>query len=200
MLLVAARRAASAWHRTLAWCRASDTLGGALVWAGAYIGVGWLFRRQLEDVAAAVSGFGAWFGGALGAGLLVYLISKFVRRRRLYRVHRMRRITPGDLKRWMETGEPLVVVDLRPEVERQEGSVPGALVVAFEDLDSLLPAIAKKEVVFYCSCPDELSSVRAALRLKRHGITHLHALLGGFSAWRELGFPVEAPLSGVARA
>jgi membrane protein DedA with SNARE-associated domain len=57
--------------------------GGALVWAGAYIGGGWLFRRQLEDVAAAMSTFGAWFGIALGAGLLVYLISRFVRRRRL---------------------------------------------------------------------------------------------------------------------
>ena len=174
--------------------------GGALVWAGAYIVGGWLFRRQLEDVAAAMSRFGAWFGIGFGAGLLVYLISKFVRRRRLYRVHRTRRITPRELKRWMEMGEPLVVVDLRLEVERQEGSIPGALTVGFEDLDSLLPVVANKEVVFYCSCPDELSSVRAALRLKRHGITHLHALLGGFSAWRELGFPVDSPLSGVARA
>ena len=174
--------------------------GGALVWAGAYIGVGWLFRRQLEDVAAAMSRFGAWFGVALGGGLLVCLISKFVRRRRRYRVHRARRITPRELERWMETGEPLVVVDLRLELERQEGCIPGALAVAFEDLDSLLPAIANKEVVFSCSCPDELSSVRAALRLKRHGITHLHALLGGFSAWRELGFPIDTPLSGVARA
>jgi rhodanese-related sulfurtransferase len=58
----------------------------------------------------------------------------------------------------METGEPLVVVDLRLEVERQEGCIPGAIAVAFEDLDSLSPAIGNKEVVFYCSCPDELSS------------------------------------------
>ena len=175
-------------------------LGGALVWAGAYIGVGWMFRKQLEDVAAAMSKFGAWFGIALGSALLMFLISKLVRRRRLYRIHRARRITARELKRWMETGEPLVVVDLRLEIERQEGCIPGALAVAFEDLDSLLPAIANKEVVFYCSCPDEISSVRAALRLKRHGITHLHALLGGFSAWRELGLPIETPLSGVARA
>ena len=78
--------------------------------------------------------------------------------------------------------------------------VPGALAVAFEDLDSLPPAIANKEVVFNCSCPDELSGVRTGIRLKRHGITHLHALLGGLSARRELGFPVETPLSGVALA
>jgi hypothetical protein len=56
-------------------------LGGSLVWAGAYIGAGWMFRRQLEDVAAAMSRFGSWFGVALGAGLSMYLISKLVRRR-----------------------------------------------------------------------------------------------------------------------
>jgi hypothetical protein len=101
------------------------------------IGGDWLFRRQLEDVAAAKSRFGAWFGNRFEAGLLMYLTSKVVRRRRLYRVHRTRRITPRELKQWRETGEPLVVVDLRLEVERQEGCIPGTLAIAFEDLDSL---------------------------------------------------------------
>jgi hypothetical protein len=55
--------------------------------------------------------------------------------------HRKRRITPRELKLWTETGEPLVV-DFRLEVERQDGSIPGALAVAFEDLNSLLPAVA----------------------------------------------------------
>jgi hypothetical protein len=39
----------------------------------------------------------------------------------------------------------------------------------FEDLDSLRAAIREKEVAFYGSCPAKLSSVRAALRLERHG-------------------------------
>lgn len=95
----------------------------------------------------------------------------------------------------METGEPPLIVDLRAEFERLEGCIPGALAVAYEDLDSFAPAVGNKEVVFYCSCPDEITSIRAALRLKRHGITRIHALLGGFSGWRELGFPVDTPRS-----
>jgi membrane protein DedA with SNARE-associated domain/rhodanese-related sulfurtransferase len=172
--------------------------GGALVWAGAYIAGGWLFRRQLEDVAAALSRFGGWLGIALGAGLLVYLILKLVRLRRIFHAYRTHRITPSELKKRMEAGEPLLIVDLRTEADRQEGTIPGAVAVAYEKLDSLLPVIGTREVVFYCSCPDELTSVRAALRLKRHGIEHLHALLGGFSGWRQLGFPVDVPLSRVA--
>jgi membrane protein DedA with SNARE-associated domain/rhodanese-related sulfurtransferase len=174
--------------------------GGAVVWAGAYIGAGWLFRSQLEDVAAAFSRFGGWFGIVLGAAVLVYLTSKFIRLQRGYRAYRTHRITPSELNQWMEAGAPLVVVDLRTEIERMEGSIPGAVAAAYRDVESLLPAIGNKEVVFYCSCPDELTSVRAALRLKRHGIARLHALLGGFSGWRELGFPVDTPLARMASA
>jgi membrane protein DedA with SNARE-associated domain/rhodanese-related sulfurtransferase len=174
--------------------------GGALLWAGAYIAIGWLFRRQLEDVVAALSRFGATIGIALGAGLVAYLVYKLVRLWRIYRSYRTHRITPGELKQRMDAGEPLVVVDLRADFERQAGCIPGAMAVAYQDLDSLLPVIGTKEVVFYCSCPDEITSVRAGLRLKRHGVTRLHALQGGFSGWRALGFPVDAPRSSAARA
>ena len=77
-----------------------------------------------------------------------------------------------------------MVVDLRAPLERLAGCIPGAMLVAHQDVDSLLPVIGTKEVVFYCSCADELASIRAALRLKRHGLTRLHALQGGFSGWR----------------
>jgi membrane protein DedA with SNARE-associated domain/rhodanese-related sulfurtransferase len=174
--------------------------GGAMLWAGAYIASGWLFRSQLEDVVAALSRFGASIGFAFCAGVAAYLVFKMVRLWRHHRAYRTRRMTPGELKRRMEAGEPLVVVDLRADSERQEGCIPGAMLVAYRDLDSLVPVIGTREVVFYCSCPDELASVRAALRLKRHGVTRLHALQGGFSGWRALGFPVDTARSSAARA
>jgi rhodanese-related sulfurtransferase len=174
--------------------------GGATIWAGAYIAAGWLFRRQLEDVVAALSRFGSTIGITLGAGLAAYLVYKLVRLWRIYRAYRTHRMTPAELKQRLEAGEPVVVVDLRADFERQQGGIPGAMAIAYQDLDSLLPSIGMKEVVFYCSCPDELTSVRASLRLKGHGLTRVHALLGGFSGWRALGFPVDTPLARVALA
>lgn len=174
--------------------------GGALLWAGAYIATGWLFRRQLEDVVANLSRFGATSGIAICVGVAAYLIFKLVRLWGQYRAYRTQRMAPGELKRRMEAGEPLVVVDLRADIERLEGCIPGAMTVAFQDVDSLLPVIGTKEVVFYCSCPDEITSVRAALRLKRHGLTGLHALQGGFPGWKALGFPVDTTLPRMARA
>jgi membrane protein DedA with SNARE-associated domain/rhodanese-related sulfurtransferase len=168
--------------------------GGSLVWSGAYIAVGWVFRTQLEDLAAAMSRFGAWIGVVLGCALSAYVASKYIRRRRIYRALRTARITPWELKRKMDAGEVPVIVDLRAEFERRDGCIPGAIAVAYEDLDSLPWAIGERDIVFYCSCPDEITSVRAALRLKRRGATRVHPLLGGFSGWRELGFPIETPL------
>jgi hypothetical protein len=93
----------------------------------------------LEDVVAALSRFGAAIGIVAGAGVVAYLVSKSVRMWRQYRAYRTYRITPGELKRRMESGEPLVVVDLRAAFERKEGTIPGAMAVPFQDLNSLLP-------------------------------------------------------------
>ena len=103
--------------------------GGALLWAGAYIASGWLFRRQLEDVAAALSRFGASDrncsrcrrGG----------VSDFQIRSPIAALPRLPH-SSDDLRRTqarMEAGEPLVVVDLRADIERQEGCIPGAMPV-----------------------------------------------------------------------
>ena len=171
----------------------------ALLWAGAYIGTGWLFNSQLEDVVAALSRFGGAIGYALVAGVLAYLIFKTVRLWRYHRAYRTHRMSPVELKHRMDAGDPLVVVDLRTEVETQEGCIPGARLLTYQDVDALVPVIGTKEVEFYCSCPNELASIRAALRLKSHGITRLHALEGGFSGWRALGFPVNTPLPRMSR-
>jgi len=172
---------------------------GALLWTGAHVGTGWLSRRQLEDVVAALSRFGAAIGSALVAGVLAYLIFKCVRLWRNHRANRAHRMTPAELKQRMEAGDPLVVVDLRADAERQEGCIPGAVAVAFRDLDSLLPIVGVREVVFYCSCPNELASIRAALRLERQASP-------AFMPWNAAlrmacaRFPVDASMSRMAPA
>lgn len=43
----------------------------------------------------------------------------------------------------------------------------------------------------YCTCPDELTSVQEAVRLRARGVRRVRPLEGGFSSWRERGYPVE---------
>ena len=169
---------------------------GALLWSGTYFAAGWIFRWQLEDLVAALSRFGGWAGAAVIAVLAAYLLWKLIKRRRIYRSLRANRITAHELKQKMDSGEALLVVDLRIEIERREGLIPGAIAVSEKNLAELETVAGAREVIFYCSCPDEITSVRAALRLKRHGVDRVHPLLGGFQAWRDLGFPVQVAEAG----
>jgi membrane protein DedA with SNARE-associated domain/rhodanese-related sulfurtransferase len=166
---------------------------GAFAWASVYVVAGWLFRTQLEDLAFALSRFGVLVAILVALGLGTYIGSKYVRRRHIYRTLRADRIGPRELKQRMDAGEEFVIVDLRADFERVEGIIPGAIAVTYEQIDSLPAAISQKDVILYCSCPREITSVRAALRLKRHGATRVHPLLGGFAEWRDLGFPVDVP-------
>ncbi len=166
---------------------------GALAWASVYVIAGWVFRAQLEDLADAMSRFGAWVAAAIAVALAAYIASKYVRRRRIYHSLRAERITPYELKHRMDAGEKFVIVDLRADFERVEGVIPGAIAVTYEQIDSIAVTVLQKDVILYCSCPREITSVRAALRLKRRGALRVHPLLGGFAGWRDLGCPVEIP-------
>jgi rhodanese-related sulfurtransferase len=129
----------------------------------------------------------------LVGGILLYVAYKYIQRRRVFRALRIARITPQELKGRMDHGENVVLIDLRSEFEWAEGRIPGSLTPVGDDLETLISGTPKGEVVLYCSCPNEASSARAALRLKRHGVKHVRPLEGGFPVWKKLGFPVELP-------
>lgn len=176
---------------------AMDT-AGAILWSGVYILTGWIFRDQLEDVAALLARLGSGLIAVLVGGIVLYIAFKYIQRQRVYRGLRIARIAPGELGRRMDQGENLIIVDLRSDFEQAEGRIPGSLAAVGDNVEELLSTIdprhlAESEVVLYCSCPNEISSARAALRLKRHGVKRVRPLEGGFPVWKELGFPVELP-------
>ena len=107
----------------------------------------------------------------------------------------MARITVDELNRKLEAGENPVILDLRPlsELEQEPLLIRGALHITLDELPLRHEEIPRdRDVVLYCSCPDEESSARAALVLRRNGIARVHPLLGGFDAWRERNYPTEA--------
>jgi rhodanese-related sulfurtransferase len=171
---------------------------GAVLWSGAYLLAGWIFRNQLELVAALLAQLGSGLIAVLVGGIVLYIGFKYIQRQRVYRDLRIARITPRELKRRMDKSESMIVIDLRSEFEQADGRIPGSLIAVGDDVESLIatidPAIIEhSEVVLYCSCPNEISSARAALRLKRHGVKRVRPLEGGFPVWKELGFPIEMP-------
>ena len=171
---------------------------GAVLYGGCFIFLGFVFSSQLQQVAAALSSIG---GGALGLliGLgAIYIGFKYWQRRRILSELRMARISVTELRKKQADGEAVVIIDLRPgeEVKLDPYLIPGSVHLAIEEVEHRYQEIPRdREVIVYCACPNEESSARVALLLRRRGITRVRPLLGGIDAWRELNYPLE-PASG----
>jgi rhodanese-related sulfurtransferase len=157
----------------------------APLWASAWIIVGYAFAEVIGFVVTRVARVGKPLVILLAGALAVYLVLKYVRRRRFLRHLQKARITAQELKRRLEAGDHLVIVDLRTglDIETAPYAIPGACQIAPEDLPHphvLIPP--GSEVVFYCAEPKEATSARLALRLAALGFHNVHPLRGGSRA------------------
>jgi membrane protein DedA with SNARE-associated domain len=135
--------------RFLLW----DT-AGALIWAGSCLAVGYAFSSQLEWIADLALRLGSRLVALVAAGLAAYVLWKYAQRRRFIRQIAVARITPEELRRRLDAGEDIVVVDLRHslEFEGEPAMVPGAIHVLPEELDARHGEIPRdREVVLYCT-------------------------------------------------
>jgi membrane protein DedA with SNARE-associated domain len=129
-------------------------VAGALLWAGCYFALGYVFSTQLERVAELVLGLGRGLVAAVAAALAIYLLWKYAQRRRFIRDIAVARITPEELRRRLDTGEDVVVVDLRHSLEfaAEPATVPGAIHLVPDELDARHGEIPRdREVVLYCT-------------------------------------------------
>jgi membrane protein DedA with SNARE-associated domain len=127
---------------------------GALAWAGAYSLLGFVFRNQMDDVLNALVAMGPRVVAVVGTPLALYVVYKYIQRRRFYHKLRVARIQPAELRRQMENGEEVIVIDLRNVLEREDDRtrIPGAVVVNFEDIEAGLTDIPRgRDVVLYCT-------------------------------------------------
>jgi membrane protein DedA with SNARE-associated domain len=136
-------------HRFLLWDAA-----GSLLWAGSFLLLGVAFSDQIERVAEGAGQLGGRLVLLLLALFGAWLLWKYVQRRRFIRSLRLARITPEELKRRLDAGEEVVVVDLRGSLdfEIEPRRLPGALRLSAEDLhEGRLDLPRDREVVLYCT-------------------------------------------------
>ena len=128
-----------------------DTLG-ALTWICAFTGLGYIFSDQLDRVGDYAARMGSWVA-VLAVGLLAAWIGwKFAQRQRFLRKLTVARIAPEELKQRLEAGEDLVVVDVRSALESEVDSVPGALRIPLEDLETRHGDIPRdRDIILFCS-------------------------------------------------
>ena len=168
---------------------------GALLWAGLYIDLGFLFSGQLERATQHLNFLGRGMFAILAIALAAYVGWKYFKRRQFLRGLRIARITPEELKLMMDAHEDIVVVDLRHAVEfaADPETIPGAVHMDPGDLEEGFEVIPRdRDIVLFCNCPNEATAARLALRLRNMGITRIRPLAEGLGGWRSRGFPTEA--------
>jgi membrane protein DedA with SNARE-associated domain len=127
---------------------------GALLWAGAYAGVGFIFSEQLDRVCVHLQRLGSGLLVLVLGGLAAYLGFKYYQRQRFIRALRIARITPEELKQKLDAGEDVVVMDLRHSVEfgADDAKVPGAIHLDPEEIEQGHLEIPRdRDIVLYCT-------------------------------------------------
>jgi membrane protein DedA with SNARE-associated domain/rhodanese-related sulfurtransferase len=173
---------------------------GSVLYVGSFLIVGVVFSRQLEQVLAAVGSLGAGSVAVVAGLAALYIGYKYFQRHRLLRELRMARITVDELHQKLEAGESLMILDLRPQTDLKEnpGLIRGALHMTVDEVELRQQEIPRdRDIILYCSCPNEVSSARVALRLQRKGFSRVRPLLGGIDAWRERNYPTESRVATV---
>ena len=129
-------------------------LAGIVLWAGLWAGIGYLFSEAIELVVQRVSALGRT-AGILAVGILAgYILLKYLRRWLFLRRLRIARISPEDLKRKLDAGEDVAIIDLRTalDVAAAPHAIPGSRWIAAEALDEHLTEIPRdRELIVYCS-------------------------------------------------
>lgn len=119
------------------------------------------------------------------------------------RALRAARISPEELKRRLDAGEAMAIIDLRHPLDflADPRVIPGATRMNPDEVESRHQEIPRdRDIVLYCTCPTEAASARTAMLLGRKGITRVRLLAGGFHAWKEQRFPLVTPEEPATRA
>lgn len=129
-------------------------LSGGLLWALAYVLLGFIFSAQLDRVARDAHLLGGWLLIVFASGVVAYVLYRWRERERFIRQVKGDRITPDELKHQLEAGERPVIIDLRHplDVLTDPRTLPGALQISPEELQARNREITRDgEIVLFCT-------------------------------------------------
>jgi rhodanese-related sulfurtransferase len=97
-----------------------------------------------------------------------------------------------DVKRRLDAGEKVALIDVREESEWGRGHLPGAIHlgkgVIERDIEQRVPDAGAKLILY---CGGGFRSALAADNLQRMGYTNVESMDGGWKGWLDAGFPTQ---------
>ena len=166
---------------------------GATLWVSVALTLGWLFSPAIDDIVNTLAQLGRWGLMLIALAAALFVAAKWWQRYRFNVQLRMARVSAPALAALIDGGERPLIVDVRSKAARDEGRIPGAIMVQG---DAHAPEFAAHPrdalIVVYCACPNDASAVLAARKLLERGFSNVRPLAGGFDAWVAMGRGVES--------
>jgi membrane protein DedA with SNARE-associated domain/rhodanese-related sulfurtransferase len=168
---------------------------GALLWVGTALLGGVLLKPQIERLLPHIAALGGAAVGVLLVLLALYILYKWWQRYRFYTALNMARISVAELYESMkDPAAPPVVLDVRSSTAQalELRRIPGALHVPVQEVGAQLGKLPRdRDIILYCTCPNEASAAQAARVLMRNGYRRVRPLFGGLDAWIAAGYAIE---------
>jgi rhodanese-related sulfurtransferase len=167
---------------------------GSLLYCSCFMLLGYFFSNQITQIGAAVTRIGGSALSLLIGFTALYIAYKFWQRQRLLHELRMARISVEELHQNLDAADKPFILDLRSpaELELDPAIISGAIHIGLDEVAGRHHEFPHdRDIILYCSCPNEVTSARIALLLHRKGFTRVRPLKGGFEAWRKNNYPVE---------
>jgi membrane protein DedA with SNARE-associated domain/rhodanese-related sulfurtransferase len=168
---------------------------GATLWVGALLAAGRFFGDLLKRDTSLLDWAGRFSGALLLLGIIIFFVGRLLRRRMILKELSAARLEPEELKRQLDAGESVFIIDLRHPLEilPDPFTLPGALHFSPDALASRHIEIPRdRDIVLFCTCPSEATAAKTAMALHKLGIERVRPLRGGYDEWKRLGFPLDA--------
>lgn len=166
---------------------------GSVVWLAVLLAGGYLSMRTIDWLGIFVI-TAQWAVGLAIVVSVVMAARSYWQRREFLKTLRMARIAPEDLYRQVKAGEQPVIVDLRHPLDYLSAprTLPGALRIPPDQIAQRFAEFPpERDIVVYCTCPNEATAVKVAKELQGLGVTRVRPLAGGLAGWEKMGFPVD---------
>jgi len=167
---------------------------GCTFWVGTLLILGRWFGDALKRDPHLLDWVGRFSGALLFLGIVGFFVGRLWRRRLVLKKLAASRLEPEELKRQLDSGEVIYIVDLRHPLEllAEPFTLPGALHFAPDQLAAHRGEIPRdRDVVLYCTCPSEATAAKTALMLHKLGVERVRPLRGGYDEWKRLGYPMD---------
>ncbi len=92
-------------------------------------------------------------------------------------------LTTADVQKRVESGEQVVILDVREESEFKEGHIPGAKLIPLQTLDQRLGELKKDDAIIVV-CRSGNRSAQGADLLVKSGFTKVYNMTGGMTEWK----------------